>query len=81
MTKLHLIELKGLPATNTKGSRLKITSQKSGKSVTLPLDYSYATYAEQCEAFLISKGFNIVGYLLDGARNYIISDSLFADVK
>ena len=65
--KVHLIEVKYLGATNTQGSRVKITSLRFKDSVVIPFNYIYTTIDEMFEAWLrevgsdlgiVSKGYN-----------------------
>ena len=44
--KAHLIELKYLGATNTKGSRVQIKSLRFGDKVTIPYDHARNTVTE-----------------------------------
>jgi hypothetical protein len=53
---LHLIEVRCLGATNSKGSRIKIVSHRFNQSVILPLDYSYNSTLHQAADYLISRG-------------------------
>lgn len=50
--RVHLIEVKYLGATNTRGSRVKVSSLRFNDSVTIPYDYSYNNIAEIFEAWL-----------------------------
>ncbi|MEI7632520.1 MAG: hypothetical protein WCJ60_04335 [bacterium] len=44
--RVHLIELKYLPATNTKGSRVQIKSLRFADKVTIPYDHARNTVTE-----------------------------------
>lgn len=57
----HILELKYLPATNTKGTRLKIKSHRFKDSTTIHRDYQYDNFSDQAIDFLTEKGFNIIG--------------------
>lgn len=52
MRNLHLIEVKYLGATNTRGSRVKLTSHRFGDSVTIPYDYEFNNAHDMAEAWL-----------------------------
>lgn len=65
-TRVHLIEIKYLGATTTKGSRVKFTSLRFKDSVTISYDYKYNQINEMFEAWLKAKdndlGIVSVGY-------------------
>ena len=48
-------------ATNTKGSRIKITDERFEESITLSYDYKYNNGIEQAIEYLSNKGFNLIG--------------------
>ena len=48
----HGIVVKYLPCTNTKGSRVKLTSMRFSDSVTLSYDHIYNSALDQAVAFL-----------------------------
>lgn len=52
---MHLIEVKYIGASNTRGSRVKLTSLRFKDSVILPYDYKYNSALEIAEAWLITK--------------------------
>jgi hypothetical protein len=64
--RVHLIEVKKLGATNTKGSRVKFTSLRFGDSVTISYDYAKNSIDEMFIDWLKSKnndlGIISVGY-------------------
>jgi hypothetical protein len=65
-TRVHLIEVKKLGATNTKGSRVKFTSLRFGDSVTISYDYARDNISDMFTDWLKSKdndlGIVSVGY-------------------
>lgn len=62
MQNLHLIAIKYLGPTNTRGSRVKITSDRFEQSVTIPYDYSATgRIYDMASPWLLGRGFNIVG--------------------
>ena len=50
-----------MPATNTKGSRVKIWSHRFHQGITIPYNYSLNNISEMACEYLESKGFEIVG--------------------
>ena len=67
--RVHLIEVKYLGATNTKGSRVKFTSLRFKDSATISFNYTYDTIDKMFEAWLrelnndlgiVSVGYNEV---------------------
>jgi hypothetical protein len=83
-TRVHLIEVKYLGATNTRGSRVKITSLRFNDSVTIPYDYTYNSIDDIFEAWLkqhdndlgiVSKGYNEHNF------TYIYGVSVFEPMK
>ena len=68
-TKVHLIEVKYLSATHTKGSRIKITSLRFKDSVTISYDYKYNQINDMFEAWLKQLN-NDLGILSVGYNEY-----------
>lgn len=52
MNHLHLIKVKFLGATNTKGERVKITSTRHNKSKIISYDYSFNNALEVAKNYL-----------------------------
>lgn len=74
MKSLHLIEVKHLGATNTKGARIKLISHRFGDSVTLDRDYSINNY-EQATHFLNACGVDVIAQAeLRNAMGLLVSD-------
>ncbi len=61
MTNYHGVLVQYLGATNTKGSRVKLTSTRHGDSITLSLDYAHNTCHEQAAEWLQNHGQRVVG--------------------
>lgn len=83
-TRVHLIEVKKLGATNTKGSRVKVTSLRFGDSVTISYNYAKDNIGDMFIDWLKSKdndlGIVSVGY--DEKRYvYIFGVSVFESMK
>ena len=58
---LHAITVKYLPATNFKGSRFKMISERFGDSVTLSYDYAHNSVLDMATEWLEKHGQDIVG--------------------
>lgn len=58
---LHAFTIKYLGATNTKGSRIKITSERFEQSITISYNHEFNSAIDCALAYLLNKGFNIVG--------------------
>ena len=84
MQRVHLIEVKYLGATNTKGSRVKITSLRFKDAVTISYDYEFNNISEMFESWL--KGLNndlgivSVGYN-EYNNTYIYGVTVFEPIK
>jgi hypothetical protein len=57
----HLIVVSYLGATNSRGSRMKLTSLRFNDSVTLNYDNSFRSGKEQAILYLINNGFEPMG--------------------
>ena len=49
---MHAVEVKYLPATNTQGSRVKLTSYRLNESKTIPYDYARNDIAQMAIDYL-----------------------------
>jgi len=78
MQNLHAIHITYLGPTNTKGSRVKLTSKRLKQSVTLYRDYSSSHALDQAIDYLTSRGFSLVATTEDGA---IILSTTFEPLK
>ena len=76
MKKLNTIKIKYLPATNTKGTRIKLVSGES--SITFAKNYSFLSSLDQVIDYLERNEFNIIG--IDTKLDYILTDT-FKDLK
>lgn len=70
----HLISIRFIGPSNTKGSRVKISSDRFGCSKTLNRDYSLSA-DEQAFQWLEKHGFNLVGQGETGGIVFAISDT------
>lgn len=70
-----IYKAKYLPATNTKGARIKLTNLNTNKSIVHPYDYRFNNVHEQA----INKIENLLTYLkvkdyfFDGVNCYLIA--------
>lgn len=76
MENLHIIELKYLGATNTRGSRVKLTSKRFNESKTIAYNYKLNHIEDMAVEYLESKGFDIIGT----AESYVITKT-FESIK
>lgn len=77
---LHAIEVKYLPYTNTKTSRVKITSHRFKQSVIQSYDHSYKDSLEQALYSLNFQGFTLIG-VTEISSGFIILSSTFKPLK
>lgn len=77
MQNLHAIHIRYLGPTDTKGSRIKLTSKRFEQSVTLNRDYA-TNPLDQATEYLTAHGFSLVGTTDDGA---IILTTTFEPLK
>jgi hypothetical protein len=80
MENLHAFNIKYLPATNTKPSRIKIESLRFRQSVTLSKDYQFSSSYEQAEKHLLGNGFNVIG-LAETPNGFILLSDTFKPLK
>lgn len=76
MKNLNIIEVKCLPPTNTKGSRVKMTSLRIKESKTIPFNYDKNSTLEMAEEYLKEQGQKIVGQADGGDKYFVILDSI-----
>jgi hypothetical protein len=73
MENYHIFEVKYLGATNTKGSRVKITSYRFRESITIPFDYALNSINEMAREYLTQRGFDIIGQGEASKYNILVS--------
>ena len=61
MNNYHLIEARYMGPTNTRGSRVKLVSDRFKESVTIPYDYSFNNTREIAIDYLEKQGHNVIG--------------------
>jgi hypothetical protein len=71
---LHVLKVKYLSATNTLGSRVKVSSKRFKQFFIFSFDHSMTNVEDMAVSALESRGFNIVGI----AEGYVISDTFKA---
>jgi hypothetical protein len=57
----HIIEVKYIGATNTKGSRVKMYSERFKTSKTIAFNYSFNSIDEMAIEYLKKNGFEVLG--------------------
>lgn len=57
----HIIVVSYLGATNSRGSRMKLTSLRFNDSITLNYDYSFNSGKDQAIKYLHETGFDPIG--------------------
>lgn len=71
MTNFHLIEVRYLGPTDTKGSRVKLVSDRFKQSVTISYNYEFNNARDIAMDWLTRNGHNVVGSGEVG-DNYVI---------
>lgn len=76
----RVFKISFLGATNTRGSRIKITetqryNDQKTKSVIIAYDYNVGDVQEQAYKFLTKKGFNIVSRGSEINNYYLMADN------
>jgi hypothetical protein len=75
----HVLVVKNLMATNSTGSRVKITSDRFNQSVVIPYSNeagSGTPALDTAELWLKSKGHNVVGHGEGKNHYYVICDAV-----
>ena len=83
MKSYHLIEVKYLGATNTRGSKIKITSLRfPNDSLTTSLNYADNSIKDSAIDLLNDFGFKISGYGYDEKKGvFILCSEVFEPIK
>lgn len=76
----HVLEVKYLGATNTKGSRVKIYSHRFKQSVITDYDYSFSNSYEIAQNWLNKNSFKLIGKG-EGKDCYFIFSETFKPLK
>ncbi len=80
MKNLHTLEVTYLGATNSRGARVKIYSPRFDQSVIIPYDYQFTNISEIATAYLLDKGFEIIGRS-DSKNGYYLISHTFEPIK
>lgn len=75
MKNYHVLKFKFLAPTDTRGSRIKITSERFESSVTLALKYNDVEPFDQVIEYLTDREFIIIGKAEGKDGMYIITDT------
>ena len=75
LTNFHALTVKYLGPTDTKGSRIKITSERFEQSITISRDYSKSSWLDQAMELLQSKWFHVIGATECNNNTIILSDT------
>ena len=83
MKHFHLIEAKYLGATNSRGSKVKLTSLRfPGDSFTISWNYEYSNLLDQATDALNNIGVKVSGYGYDEKKGtYILATETFEPIK
>lgn len=80
-TVLHAIRVKYLGPTNSKGSRVKLISDRFGDSKTLEYNYAYNNALDQAVDYLYYEmGYEIVG-VAELDKEYLVLTNTFKRLK
>jgi hypothetical protein len=72
---LHLISVKYIGASNSRGARVKIESKRFQQSITEGYNYRLNSALDMGVDMLRQRGFNIIGVAEFGDVDFIITDS------
>ena len=73
MKHTQAILIKYLGATNTKGSRIKLTDKRFNTSIIVNMDYESQNILTQAKDFLETKGYTIITNSTFGDSEYILT--------
>jgi hypothetical protein len=77
----HLITVKYLPATNTRGSRVRLYSTRFNRSVIIPYNYSLNSITEMAAEYLTKNGHKIAGQAEGKKEDYLILSAIKNEFK
>jgi hypothetical protein len=80
MENLHIIKTSYLGATNTRGARVKIYSERFRQSVVIPYNYRFNSALDIVINWLQSKGFEIIGKG-EGVNNMYVISTTFEQIN
>ena len=73
LNNLHIFKIKYLSATNIRGSRVKITSERFQHSKIIAYDYQFNSITEMAENYLKAQGHKLIGKGEGKENDYIIA--------
>jgi len=73
MKHTQAILIKYLGATNTKGSRIKLTDKRFRTAIILNMDYESLNILTQAKDFLEAKGYTIITNSTFGDSEYLLT--------
>lgn len=76
----HVLKISYLGATNTKGSRIKILSERFKESKVIAYNYEFNNTCEGAEDYLSKNGFELIGKA-EGKDCYYIITNTFKGLK
>lgn len=80
LSNFHIITVTYLGATNFKGSRVKLHSDRFNESKIINYDHSYNNTSEIAQAYLESKGFELIGHG-EATNGYYLISNTFESIK
>jgi hypothetical protein len=80
LTNYHVLTVKYLGATDFKGSRIAIRSDRFKMTKVIDYTYNYGNALEQAQEYLENKGFKLIGKAEGKDCDYIISTT-FESIK
>lgn len=75
------IEIKYLGATNSRGSRVKLTDNLLGTSKTICYNYKYNNIVDIAAEYLENKGINVTGMCETKNGYMLLTDSFAISIK
>jgi hypothetical protein len=79
-TNFHIIKVTYLGATNSKGSRVKMTSERFEESKTINYNHEFNNTLDIAEDYLTKAGFEVVGHA-EGKGCYYVITNTFKGLK
>jgi len=80
MENFHIIKVKYLGATESRGSRVKLESERFKQYILTDYDYNFANTYEIAENWLKANGFDLLGKA-EGKDCYYIISTTFKTLK
>ena len=80
MENYHVIKVKFLGATISRGSRVLLISERFEQRKTIPYNYEYSNTYEIAEVWLVANGYELIGKA-EGKDCYYIISKTFKPLK